>query len=236
MPTLMLRLLQPLGCCNGTEPRGLRRSPLSGEEVLKLLRCRIHSHKTRPRGFRWRVRRERAVRRRLATFGRRAYVYAPLLLKSAGGLSNPCVLSNGGQPFRLSVAFDCTAGLASRHGFAICSARGAPTVEWEGMTGGRSRGGSGGLGGPDQAPRLPGEPVDEGQAVLPCTATIGKRGETRTHAGVAPSAIVPTAGRARNLVGQLEGSAQKVRRRLCSPFDQEAPARFATLVYRHLLW
>ena len=29
MPTLMLRLLQPLGCCSGTAPRGLRRSPLS---------------------------------------------------------------------------------------------------------------------------------------------------------------------------------------------------------------
>src|SRR6202040_3064554 len=29
MPTLMLPLLQPLGCCNGTAPRGLRRSPLS---------------------------------------------------------------------------------------------------------------------------------------------------------------------------------------------------------------
>jgi hypothetical protein len=29
MPRLVLRLLQPLGCCNGTAPRGLCRSPLS---------------------------------------------------------------------------------------------------------------------------------------------------------------------------------------------------------------
>jgi hypothetical protein len=65
----------------------------------------------------------------------------------------------------------------------------------KGMTGGRSQGGPGGsrrVGRFRSGPAAPCEPVDEGRGGPRLHAAIGKRGVTRTHADVAPSAIVPT--------------------------------------------
>ena len=57
-------------------------------------------------------------------------------------------------------------------------------------------------------PAAPCEPVDEGRAVLACTAAIGKRGVTRTQMSHFPPSSRPSSERlARNLMGQLEGSA-----------------------------
>ena len=76
----------------------------------------------------------------------------------------------------------------------------------KGMTGGRSRGGSGGsrrVGGSRSGPAAPCEPVDEGRrAVLACTAAIGKRGVTRTQMSHLPPSSRPSSERlARNLMG-----------------------------------